>query len=493
MKELVDEFVEEMDLVYHFIVNGIDWSQTDRKDQWEKAYSLFINPTGYQDGGSSYGIFLNGGGTGVVSFGRRPEGTKNIMLKNVEIKGIHTQPWERFWASGDAGHVKLQGFFFDTLDWKKLIDIDNNYLYTGDAYSDIVFATQHVANNGEYCLFNTLFTNSMDSWVFEDDISMFTINDPKNGFVAHCGSDVQSHDAKGTMGLRVDSVQGLIMDNVYIHDINNYGDLADDSDHLCGNWDVIDFLRPIFETIEPGYTGTRAHGMLFDLAKIQEINNVLIDGVRSKYGTAIGASIYAGTTLRSMSDVYVTNVNAGWALTDDDIDGLATQNRKPRTCLVEIGQDEEKYPVVIHDKQIDETTIIGASIVGFDICQDDEMLGIMYDDLDSVSDDVKQIFQEKRNNWKQDVSSDNVDISQKQVSNDSGMKKHSNYLIPAGFIIIIVSIFAVLISKVYRKGSTFGLMDAKSTKCNNTEKSPLISRNDGSNIALTKVQSYVMS
>ena len=42
---------------------------TDRSEEWKKAKELFINPTGYQDGGSSYGILLNGVGTGVVAFG----------------------------------------------------------------------------------------------------------------------------------------------------------------------------------------------------------------------------------------------------------------------------------------------------------------------------------------------------------------------------------------------------------------------------------------
>ena len=81
-----------MDLVYHFIVHGTDWSSTDRAVEWEQAKELFINPIGYQDGGSSYGILLNDVGTGVVAFGRKTH-TRDISLTNVEIYGIRNQQW----------------------------------------------------------------------------------------------------------------------------------------------------------------------------------------------------------------------------------------------------------------------------------------------------------------------------------------------------------------------------------------------------------------
>ena len=56
-----------MDLLYHFTMHGTNWPITDRADQWKKAKELFINPiaTGYQDGGSCYGLLLNRVETGV--------------------------------------------------------------------------------------------------------------------------------------------------------------------------------------------------------------------------------------------------------------------------------------------------------------------------------------------------------------------------------------------------------------------------------------------
>ena len=112
IEELADEFVEQMDLIYYYIINGT--RPDDDDTQWQNAKNLFLNPTGYSDGGSAYGIILNGLGTGVVSFGRRQTHTSNITVKNVEIYGIHNQPWERFWATYH-GSSQMQGFFFDSL------------------------------------------------------------------------------------------------------------------------------------------------------------------------------------------------------------------------------------------------------------------------------------------------------------------------------------------------------------------------------------------
>ena len=125
MAELIDEFVEQMDLVYNYVIHEIEpneeelGSESEEWQRWLKAKTLFINANGLQDGGTSYGIVLNGVGTAVVGFGKRKEGTSNITLNNVEIFGIQMNSWERMWSK-IGNERQFQGFLFDTLGLYRL-------------------------------------------------------------------------------------------------------------------------------------------------------------------------------------------------------------------------------------------------------------------------------------------------------------------------------------------------------------------------------------
>ena len=71
VKELADRLVNQMDMVYYNIMQGIQFDEND--EEWQEAQRIFINPTGWMDGGSSYGILLNGYGTAVVNIGVVPQ------------------------------------------------------------------------------------------------------------------------------------------------------------------------------------------------------------------------------------------------------------------------------------------------------------------------------------------------------------------------------------------------------------------------------------
>merc|ERR1719361_2166567 len=64
MRELADRLVEQLDMVYFHVLQDIQFDASD--PQWIAAQRTFLNPSGWLDGGSSYGILLNGRGTGVV-------------------------------------------------------------------------------------------------------------------------------------------------------------------------------------------------------------------------------------------------------------------------------------------------------------------------------------------------------------------------------------------------------------------------------------------
>ena len=89
VKELADRLVEQMDMVYYHIMQGIEFPDDD--PQWIAARETFLNPTGWMDGGSSYGLLIGGNGAQVIGIGCRHSDTFNVKISNVEIYGIYNQ------------------------------------------------------------------------------------------------------------------------------------------------------------------------------------------------------------------------------------------------------------------------------------------------------------------------------------------------------------------------------------------------------------------
>ena len=86
---LCQRMVDQMDMIYFNYINEIEYEPNDK--EWIAAQKVFKNPTGWMDGGSSYGIVINGGGAAVVGIGTRITGTDNIIMNNVEVFGIYNQ------------------------------------------------------------------------------------------------------------------------------------------------------------------------------------------------------------------------------------------------------------------------------------------------------------------------------------------------------------------------------------------------------------------
>ena len=118
-------------MVYFHVLHGVEFDEED--PQWIAAKQTFINPTGWLDGGSSYGILLSGRGTAVVNIGRRKMETMNIQMVNVTIHDLAIEPQEGVWAAvntAGGGNI-VHGFFFETLDWIRGGIYDSNTGYYG--------------------------------------------------------------------------------------------------------------------------------------------------------------------------------------------------------------------------------------------------------------------------------------------------------------------------------------------------------------------------
>ena len=89
ISDIINRLVNQMDMIYHHINNGIEYDEDD--PEWIASKKLFYNPTGWMDGGSSYGLLVGGNGAQVVGIGARHGATSDIKITNVEIYGIYNQ------------------------------------------------------------------------------------------------------------------------------------------------------------------------------------------------------------------------------------------------------------------------------------------------------------------------------------------------------------------------------------------------------------------
>ena len=383
VKQLADRLVEQMDMVYYHIMQGIEFPDDD--PQWIAARETFLNPTGWMDGGSSYGLLFNGYGTAVVNIGRRTTDTFGITVKNTKIHNIKVKPYEGFWAAtsydstgiGDGETAIVHGFFFETIDWNSDKLMDKNGYYLGDTYTDILFAANRFLRH-DFCPLGSLFfLDGLADWVWNDKKSVY---DGDIGLELRCGSDIQSHSAKGAIGIRIDGVQDFTLEGITIHNIVNWGDAGSD---VCGEYEKITFETgvDVDKDIQYGYTGTKVHGILTDYAS-GTIRNVKIEHLKSYYGSAHGIAMYKGSDVTLSGNFDINQVIAGSKVTKAQAMAAILPNPAPYVCSIHIGPNSdmdtmpEKTPIVSTNKDF---SVLATGLYGYDYCLEQARVGQIMD------------------------------------------------------------------------------------------------------------------
>jgi len=374
VKALADRLVEQLDMVYYHVMDGIEFDEDD--EQWIAAKKTYLNPTGWLDGASSYGILLNGHGTAVVNIGRRVTNTEQITIKNVEIHNIKINPLEGMWASTPAvstddfgsGSDVVHGFFFETINWKhgNVYDEETGY-YLGDAYTDILFAANKFLIS-EFCPLGPLFyLDGLVEWVWTDDKNLW---DDDIGLQLMCGSDIQSHSAKGAMGIRIDGVQDYHLENIYIHNVVNWGEFGSTA---CGEYEAITFAIG-FDTdkdIQYGYTGNNVHGILTDYAS-GTMKNIKVAHLKSHRGSANAIALYKGSEVTVRGSFEINEVVAGSVVNKADALQLTLPNPPPFVCSIFLGpnSDMDEFPEYTPSvTKGEDFSVAATSLYGYDYCE----------------------------------------------------------------------------------------------------------------------------
>ena len=351
VSELADELVLQMDMVYFYVMNGIDIED-------DAAKRLFVNENGWMDAGSSYGIVLNGEGSATLSIGQRIQNTADIILQNVEIFGIYNGAIEKVKSVtiGDSDGA-IRGILSDPIDWSHVLNDDDDGRYIGDAYTDIVFAMNLLQSKEEwYYLHCMRITDELQDFVLNANGNLEDIVNME------CNTDIQMHTNKGAIGLRIDGVQNIQLQDIYIHDIINYADLGSD---ICGEYEVSTISKEDSD-IQYGYTATRSHGIIVDYAK-GIFDGITIENIESHYGSSWAMVVYKGCDIELRGDVVVNNIFAGSALDEDKVEMLKLPNFIPRACSVEVSEDANIFGI--------DYEISGDTVIGYELCDDTVQIG----------------------------------------------------------------------------------------------------------------------
>jgi len=377
VQTLIDRLVTQMDLIYFHVIDGVQYDeQAEQEEEWTAAKKLLLNPTGWMDGGSSYGMLFGGAGAQVVGIGARHDDTADITISNVEIFGIYNAVLEKVKFTADFGATRL--IFFDAMDWMAVedqVDDVSSSNYVGDAYTDITFAISRVVESWYFQ--NSLYVSpEMSAHVFEGDhaafVSIFKQPNPDTDkgsqIIGGCGTDIQLHSSKGAIGLRVDGTQNMAVDNLFIHDIYNAADLG--SQTWCGQYPGPDVGNEDID-IQYGYTGTRAHGLVLDYVS-GSFSNVNVENVESYYGEANAVTIYKQCTL-DLANIRVDAIHAGTKFAADPLllDALQLPNLVPRACGVDIRFADDGQDGIVLNVDADVGLITGDDITGPQTCYAD--------------------------------------------------------------------------------------------------------------------------
>eukprot|EP01084_Bolivina_argentea_P298668 514715_1 len=359
VREYVDELIDEMDMVYAHVIDGVEYDAEDT--QWLRAMDLFVMQTenGYGDGGVQYGILLNSRGGAVMGFGNAPSQSTNAVISNVRIHDLAISPLEKLKFKTNPIGGATRGPVADVFDIMKVSDSWDDIEsanYVGTAYSDVQIVMSQFEKSW-FVLDHTCFDAGIVDWALNGQSFANT------GYYGGCNTDIQLHINKGVIGLRIDNVQGFDVNNVQIENLINTGGLGTET-AICGAYTQGNAHQD--PLITAGYTGTEGYGITITQSTQGTIDGASINGIETFYGNCNGIALFKDSSVL-FNDVVVSNITAGSQL-DVTRDLRPYQkylpNKIPRACSVWDNKYNTEY--VIGADGVHATQINGALICNAD-------------------------------------------------------------------------------------------------------------------------------
>lgn len=264
ISDIIDRLVAAMNIIYNEEVLGYEYETDPDLDhelyqmaQLEfatKSYQIDDDTPRVSDGGTVYGILLNGYGGAVMGFGEAPRFASNVEMESIRIHDFILNPIEKCKFALSNSPFAIRGPFADVFDADvaSYVDEDGFLHYVGTPFSDAQLAFAKATTSWSASS-HTDMGKRFQQWTsgqlqldYEEDVMW------------SCNTDIQLHVNKGPIGLRIDGVSDVRLSDIEISNLLNVGGLGDDN--KCGSYLKGNGHQD--SSVQLGYTGTDNYGMV---------------------------------------------------------------------------------------------------------------------------------------------------------------------------------------------------------------------------------------
>ena len=202
--------------------------------------------------------------------------------------------------------------------------LDGDTKYVGNIMTDLYFAMYYLTDNWDY-LGVMYMGDNLHNWAF----GSASISEAADSFM--CNGDSMIHSLKGTIGLRIDGVEDVTVDNLKIENLYEYAKLGSE---LCGEYDHSHFTQRL--PFQVGYSGNMMQGVSIDYADVV-MKDVEIANLESSTGMAVGINLWYGTDVTFENSVKMEGIYAGSSFDDTStITYDDRPNKAPESCFIRV-------------------------------------------------------------------------------------------------------------------------------------------------------------
>ena len=343
-EDLYDRLIKQMDYAFDYVYKGVSYDESySDYTEFLKAIELFVNPNGISPHAVVYGAVFRPRGASIQNFGRllsQETKSSDLLIDNLEIHDLSVDVKEYFAMQG-----KTERWIRDPINGVLPIsDVSigfdhplDDLVYVGNAWTDIIIGLKKVSSSWWH-LGRMAMSDDIANWATSGErLGIFykteSISTPR-----YCNMDALGHLVKGMLGIRMEWVDGVKVNNLNIHDL--FALSAKGNDELCGEY--VGTGHPVQSAYSnPGYGGINNYGVMMYEVTDAILDTVSIDNLVSYNGPTFGLKQFKLTLEEgeegaapdvTLRNVEMSNFFAGAELTGTDGKQASWPNAAARAC-----------------------------------------------------------------------------------------------------------------------------------------------------------------
>lgn len=228
------------------------------------------------------------------------ERNNNVVIKNTSIRNLSNKTVEIVGLASKDNN----GVFKDSSGSVLQIDriVDNKGYYKPNTLSEIqLFVAKY--GTGIKQLGRSNITPEIIKWSESKEMTLNQLM-KNTGYKYQCNGDSMHHVIKGLIGIKIDCCDNLKIENCFLNNIINYGNLGSYKD---GNYQISHNRQKYSK----GYLGCLCRGISIHNCKDVDIKDTHIDVVKSRNGSTIACDIFNQSINVSIDNLFIDKIFSG--------------------------------------------------------------------------------------------------------------------------------------------------------------------------------------